>query len=115
MIKWLWFSPGPPVSSTIKTDRHDKWNIVESAQKKTTTHDHDSFIYLRSTIEDKLNLCYKGHTSSNVIKKNLSFFYCYETLVLSFLLACFDNESFIEKERLVCFAKTFLNQIELTQ
>jgi len=39
VCQWLatgrWFSPGPPVSSTNKTDRHDmhNWNIVESGVK----------------------------------------------------------------------------------
>ena len=38
VCQWLvigrWFSPGAPVSSTNKTDRHDfNWNIVESGVK----------------------------------------------------------------------------------
>jgi hypothetical protein len=37
VCQWLatdrWFSPGTPVSSTNKTNRHDNWNIVESGVK----------------------------------------------------------------------------------
>ena len=37
VCQWLatdrWFSPGTPVSSTNKTNRHDNWNIVERGVK----------------------------------------------------------------------------------
>jgi hypothetical protein len=40
-----WFSPGPPVFSTNKTDRHDyNWNIVESGVK----HHQTNKLYLNS-------------------------------------------------------------------
>ena len=43
ICQWLatcwWLSPGPPVSSTNKTDRHDtNWNIVESGVKHHQTN-----------------------------------------------------------------------------
>ena len=45
VCQWLatgqWFSPGLPVSSTTKTDRHDisyNWNIIESGIKHHQTN-----------------------------------------------------------------------------
>jgi hypothetical protein len=42
VIKWLaigqWFSPGPPVSSTNKTDRHDITEILLKVVLNTTKH-----------------------------------------------------------------------------
>ena len=46
--QWLatcrWFSPGTPLSSTNKTDRHDNWNIVERGVK------HHNFPPLLTTL-----------------------------------------------------------------
>jgi len=38
LVTGRWFSPGPPVSSTNKTDRHYIWNIVESGVKHHQTN-----------------------------------------------------------------------------
>jgi hypothetical protein len=39
-LQWLatgqWFSPGPPVSSTNKTDRHNITEIYQTQSKKQT-------------------------------------------------------------------------------
>jgi hypothetical protein len=59
VYEWLargrWFSPGTPVSSTNKTDRHD-WNIAESGIKH-----HKLNLY--SEIKDLVNNKYKRRFS----------------------------------------------------
>jgi len=40
-----WFSPGTPVTSINKTDRHDNWNIVEGGIKHHTTKPPTCFIW----------------------------------------------------------------------
>ena len=59
VCQWLatgwWFSPGPPVSSTNKTDRHDITEILLkvafNAIKQTTSNGMKTFITIYDTTE----------------------------------------------------------------
>jgi hypothetical protein len=55
VCQWLatgrWFSPGTPVSSTNKTDRHDITEILLKVSLNTTTITHN-FLYFLTTIAE---------------------------------------------------------------
>ena len=58
------FSPGPPVSSTNKTDRHDiNWNIIEGGTK----HHQTNILYLRIFMSDN-----KSSSLSSIFSSLLS-------------------------------------------